>query len=187
MLLRHGTAPQVSKDITHSVTIVPRLKYSVNLLDDIISILECRRAKLRETNCKLDDWDKSDKTATDSLNMEYSVSFSLEVLSLVKQSMRHISDVSSIPKVLPSSIPMLRTVSAQLFVIMPECSQRLSELSVHLGSIVLDSAVLATASFDFSQSNTESSYLLNKVKLIVNSKLNKQYPNLDFFRPHNTC
>jgi hypothetical protein len=75
---------------------------------------------------------------------------------------------------------MIRTVSAQLFDIVPLCSQKLSELSVHLGSIVLDSAVLTKASFDFSQSNKESYIILDEVKLMADSKLSKQYPNLDF-------
>ena len=45
---------------------------------------------------------------------------------------------------------------------------------------------LTTASFDFSQSNNESSTSLNEVKLMVDSKLSKQYPNLDFFKLCNT-
>ena len=65
--------------------------------------------------------------------------------------------MNNIPEVLPTIIPLIRTVSAQLFDIVPNCSQKLSELSVHLGSIVLDSAVLTKARFDFSQSNEESS------------------------------
>ena len=106
--------------------------------------------------------------------------YSLDILLHVKKNMRQIDNVGSIPKVLPSSIPMIRTVSAQLFRVIPNCSQKLSEISVHLGSIVLDSAALTTARFDFSQSNTESSAILNEVKLMVGSKLSKQYPNLDF-------
>ena len=50
-----------------------------------------------------------------------------------------------------------------------------------MGSIVLDSATLTTAQFDFSQSNTQSSLLLDEVKLMVDSKISKQYPHLDFF------
>ena len=100
--------------------------------------------------------------------------------------MKRISNVNSIPEVLPPSIPMIRTVSAQLFDVLPNCSQKLSEISVHLGSIVLDSAALTTARFDFSQSNTESSTILNEVKLMVGSKLSKQYPNLDFLKLCNT-
>ena len=100
--------------------------------------------------------------------------------------MGKISNISSIPEVLPSTIPMIRTVSAQLFGIISNCSQKLSEISVHLGSIVIDSAALTTARFDFSQSNVESTELLNKVKLMANCKLNKQYPNLDFSKLCNT-
>ena len=47
---------------------------------------------------------------------------------------------------------MIRNVSAQLFIISSISSQKLSELSVHLGSIVLDSAVLTKARFDLTNS-----------------------------------
>ena len=40
---------------------------------------------------------------------------------------------------------------------------------------MLDSAVLTIARFDFSQSNNKSSTLLDEVKLMVDSKLCKQY------------
>jgi len=50
----------------------------------------------------------------------------------------------------------------------------------------LDSAALTTARFDFIQSNQESATLLDKVKLMADSKLSKQYPNLDFFKLCNT-
>jgi hypothetical protein len=76
---------------------------------------------------------------------------------------------------------MMRTISAQLVDILPQSSKHLSELSVHLGSIILDSATLTTARFDFSHSNIESSLMLDEVKLMIDSKINKQYPLLDFF------
>jgi hypothetical protein len=81
---------------------------------------------------------------------------------------------------------MMRTVSAQLYTLLPASSQNLSELSVHLGSIILDSAILTEARFDFSRSNIESSLVLNEVKLMVDSKINKQYPHLDFYKSCNT-
>ena len=83
-------------------------------------------------------------------------------------------------------VHMIRTISAQLVDIHPESSQQLSELSVQLGSIVLDSATITKAQFDFSQSNLESSILLDEVKLMVDSKLSKQYPHLDFFKVSDT-
>ena len=97
-----------------------------------------------------------------------------------------ISGIYSIPEILPSSIPMIRTISAKLFSLFPSSSQKLSELSVHLGSIVLDSATLTKARFDFSKSNRISAELLDEVKLMADSKLNKQYPLVDFFKLFNT-
>ena len=114
------------------------------------------------------------------------MAFSLEILSQIKKRTGRISNVNSIPQVLPPAIPLIRTASAQLFDIVPHCSQKLSELSVHLGSILLDSAALTKARFDYSQLNEEASTLLNEVKLMVDSKINKQYPNLDFFKVCNT-
>jgi hypothetical protein len=55
-----------------------------------------------------------------------------------------------------------------------------------LGSILLDSAALTKAKFDFGNSNDESSIFLDEVKLIVDSKISKQYPNLDFLKSSNT-
>jgi len=174
-------------NISHSVTLVPRLKYSVNLLNDAIDVLDSNRNDLKNTNKDLNvDFDESDELQVDALKMEHLLLFSLETLLYVKKSMEKISNVGSIPEILPSSIPVIRTISAKLFDVIPQCSQKLSEISVHLGSIVLDSAALTTARFDFSQSNVESSILLNEVKLMVNSKLSKQYPNLDFFKLCNT-
>ena len=187
MLVQYSVNPLDVENISHSVTLVPRLEYSVNLLDEIIDILNTKQSEIKDTNKDLIQYfDESDKTDVDFLKLEHLVTYSVEILLRVKKNMKQISNVGSIPKVLPSSIPMIRTVSAQLFDTLPTCSQKLSEISVHLGSIVLDSAALTTASFDFSQSNNESASLLNEVKLMVDSKLNKQYPNLDFFKLCNT-
>ena len=187
MLVKCSIDPLEIENISHSVTLVPRLEYSMSLLDEIIDVLNFRQSELKEQNNNLvHDFDESDKTHVNALNLEHLVMYSLEILLQVRKSMKKISNVGSIPEVLPSSIPMIRTVSAQLFGIIPNCSRKLSEISVHLGSIVLDSAALTMAKFDFSQSNTESTSLLNEVKLMVGSKLSKQYPNLDFFKLFNT-
>ncbi|WP_428327149.1 hypothetical protein [Nitrosopumilus sp.] len=176
-----------TENISHSVTLTPRLEYSATLLDEIVDIISQRRDDLKQSNKDLvSDFDESDKTHLQAIELERIMAFSLEVLTLTKRKTRSITNVQSIPQVLPSSIPLIRTISAQLYEIVPDCSQKLSELSVHLGSIVLDSAALTHASFDFSQSNTESSILLDEVKLMVDSKINKQYPNVDFFKLCNT-
>ena len=187
MLVKCGIDSPDIENISHSVTLVPRLKYSVNLLDDAIDLLDRNCSDLKCANKDLVfDFDASDESQVDALRMEHLAMFSLETLLHVKKNMGKVSNVGSIPEILTSSIPVIRTVSASLFDVIPKCSQKLSEMSVHLGSIVLDSAALTTARFDFGQYNAESSILLNEVKLMVNSKLNKRYPNLDFFKLCNT-
>ncbi len=175
------------ENISHSVTLVPRLEYSMNMLDDVIDVLSSKQIQLKKSNQDLiHDSDDRDKLHADALKLEYLVTLSLEILLSVRKNVEKISNIGSIPEVLPSTIPMIRIVSAQLFEFIPNCSQKLSEISVHLGSIVIDSAALTTARFDFSRSNHESSSNLNEVKLMVDSKLSKQYPNLDFLKLCNT-
>lgn len=175
------------ENISNSVSLVPRLEYSINLLDEITEILKIKRHDLKKSNKDLvSDFNNTDDIILKAIELEKIIVFSLEILFQIQKRIGNISGVYTIPEIFPSSIPMIRMVSAQLFEIVPYCSQKLSELSVHLGSIVLDSAVLTKARFDFSQSNEESSILLDKVKLMVDSKINKQYPNLDFFKLCNT-
>jgi len=172
---------------SHSVTLVPRLKYSINLLNGIVAILEKKRDDLKKSNKSLlVNFDETDNTHLHAIKLERIIAFSLETLSQIKKRTGRISNVNSIPQVLSATIPMIRTISAKLFDIDPPCSQKLSEISVYLGSIVLDSAALTKARFDFSQSSEEASTLLNEVKLMVDCKLSKQYPNLDFFKVCNT-
>jgi len=173
-----------STNMMQTVTIVPRLEYSNKLLDSIVNVLQNKRSELQKLNLIL--FDLNDDACVKALNLERNIAFSLEILSQIKKRLNSISGINSIPELLPLTIPMLRTVSAQLFNLLPTCSQKLCELSVHLGSIVLDSAILSRARFDFSQSNEESSLVLDEVKLIVDSKISKQYPNVDFFKSCNT-
>lgn len=176
MLVKYSANSLDIENISHSVTLVPRLKYSVDLLNDAIDVLDSNHNDLKNANKDLDvDFDESDELQVDALKMEHLVVFSLETLLYVKKSMEKISNVYSIPEIIPSSIPVIRTISAKLFDVIPQCSQKLSEISVHLGSIVFDSVALTTARFDFSQSNVESSILLNEVKLMVNSKLSTEW------------
>ena len=168
-------------NFSQNVMIVPRLGYSVDLLCEIMQILKETQTKIKKTNqFIINESDGDDMECQNAIGIEKTVTFSIEILSQIRKRTEMISDITKIPSLLPSAIPMIRTISAQLFVILPECSQKLSELSVQLGSIVLDSATLTKARFDFGLSNEESSTLLDEVKLMVDSKINKQYPNLVF-------
>lgn len=194
MLIKYGTvsappSPLAIPNISSSVTLAPRLEYAINTLDAVIETITDRAQQQKISNMSTvtmtANFDELDKSQIDSMKLEYRLLFSLQVLLHVKERTQKISHISVIPEILLLTIPMIRTTSARLFDVLPDCSSRLSEISMHLGSVVLDSAFLTTAKFDFSQSNSEMSALHDKVKLIVNSKLNKQYPNLDSFKLDN--
>ena len=186
MLVNYSIDTIESTNASHSVTLVPRLDYSVNLLNDIIEILQEKKIELKNVNQYLiTDFDKDDKSHLKNIQLEHLVVYSLDILVKIKNQIGSISGINSIPEILPSSIPMIRIVSAELFVLFPMYSQKLSELSVHLGSIVLDSAALTKARFNFSKSNHISTMLLDEVKLMTDSKLNKRYPLVDFYKLFN--
>ena len=169
-------------DVSQAVTILPRLEYSTRLLSEIMPELETRRESIRAANVKLlRGCSQDDPAVPVAIDAERRVAFSLEILCQVRSRLDSISDLSSIPKILPMVIPAVRTASAQLYDVASPCSRCLCELSVHLGSILLDSAILVTAKFDFGRSNSESAFFLDKVKLMTDSKINKQYCNLGLF------
>jgi len=180
VLIRHNTESSDDFNVYHSVTLVPRLEYSVSLLSKTIKVISQKKSELKESNKDFASYfDKQSPTHLRSLELETTYSYCHEALFIVKKRISGLYGITSLPEVLPSTIPIIRAISAQLHGVLPACSRNLSELSVHLGSIVLDSAVLTEARFDFSLSNEESASVLDKVKLMVDSKINKQYPNVD--------
>ena len=180
MLSNYNLTPDSHKNISYSVTLVPRIEYSVTILDDIIRILKKKKLELKKFNREIIDHEESDKIIIHAIEQERTVLFSLEILLAIRCTLSQISRIDSIPERLSSNISMSRIASAKLYPFLPSCSHKLSELSLHLGSIVLDSAILTKATFNFHYSNEESTKLLNELNLIVDSKLSKQYPNLDF-------
>ena len=180
MLTNYNFNLEESKNISYSVTIVPRLEYSATILDDIIKILKNKKHDLKKFNSELIDAGEPEKIIFHAIEHERTVICSFEILTKIKQIIKKISGINSIPENLSATVSMSRIASAKLYQFLPSCSHKLSELSLHLGSIVLDSAILTKASFNFSQSNQESAELLDELNLIVESKISKQYPNLDF-------
>jgi len=72
--------------ISHSVTLVPRLEYSINLLDDIIEILKKKRYDLKKLNRSLVvDFDETDNAHLKAIELERIMAFSLEILSQIKK------------------------------------------------------------------------------------------------------
>jgi hypothetical protein len=166
---------------------MPRLDYSIQLLEKILFQLKEKKSELTKTNSfNIPTSSKLEGSDLKQVEMEKTFFFAVESLSKIHKRLESLSGISSIPIILPSTIPVIRTISSQLYEIMPESSQNLCELSSVLGSVLIDSGTITEAKFDFRASNQESNILLDKAKLIVDSKLSKQYPNLDFFKAKNT-
>ena len=120
MLVNYSIDTIESTNASHSVTLVPRLVYSVNLLNDIIEILQEKKIELKNVNQYLiTDFDKDDKSHLKNIKLEHLVVYSLDILVKIKNQIGSISGINSIPEILPSSIPMIRIVSAELFVFFP--------------------------------------------------------------------
>ncbi len=71
-------------------------------------------------------------------------------------------------------------INSNIYGLVPSTRNDLVELSTSLGSIVVDSGSLLESKFDFKQANSESKQILAELNLIAESKIRKQYPNLDF-------
>jgi len=73
-------------NISYSVTLVPRLEYSLNLLDGIIDILEIKRNDLKISNQDLKtDFDENDESHHKAIKLEKTVLFSLDILLPIKK------------------------------------------------------------------------------------------------------
>ncbi|RZD40806.1 MAG: hypothetical protein CXT78_12355, partial [Thaumarchaeota archaeon] len=80
------------KNISHSVTLVPRLDYSINLLTEIIDVLEKQRTDLKNLNQYLvTDFDEMDTSHLKSIRLEQLIVFSLDVLLQIKNQIGSIS------------------------------------------------------------------------------------------------
>lgn len=135
---------------------------------------------MRELNKHLVwDFDGTNSYHVKALGIEMTVTCLLNALLAAKSKMLVSSDVSSMPESLLLVLYVVRTAGARLIDVAPDCSHDLSRVSMQLGSIIVDAAILTGAKFDLGRSNAEASILLDKIKLTTDSKLRKQYPNLE--------
>lgn len=168
--------------VSQQRTLLPRLNFSKDLLDKILNALSKEKNSLSKYNKKhLVGLDEYSETELELIEKEKLVYLTIHALSQIQKQLDMLSHVNMIPGIMPTLIPTIRGISAKLHLMYPKYSFELCELSSILGSVLMDSASITEARFDFKQSNLDSSNLLDEAKLIVDSKLNKLYPNLDSF------
>jgi hypothetical protein len=166
----------------NALTIKPRLEYCMYLINRILPNLQNEYERVRDSNHKSYSYNELTKDSPEfrkQVAAESSLACAIEALNLVENKLASVSQLSNIAKILPL-ISIIRTVNSAIYSIMPHQSEDFVDLSGILGSIVMDSGSLVEATFDFKQTNLESKQILTEVNLIVDSKINKQYPNLNF-------
>ena len=93
MLANYEFNLEESKNISYSVTLVPRLEYSVTILDDIIQILKKKGTDLKKFNGDLIDGEEPEKIIFHAIEHERSVLYSLEILTKIRQIIKKISRI----------------------------------------------------------------------------------------------
>ncbi len=176
---------EIAIKYSHKNTLMPRLVYSVELLETILMQLDKKRTHIGSQNLALynKNTEQVESNLEESIKLECAVYLAIESLKQIQRRICTIKGIGSITENLASAISVIRILSARLYGYFPEYGHSLCELSSVLGSIVMDSATITEAKFDFGQSNKESQRILDEAKLIADSKINKQYPNLDFAKP----
>lgn len=163
----------------YALSIKPRLEYCSYLVDAALDGLTKRYKKTREAN--LDAYSKEgvadSKEFKKQVDLESDLLRASEILNVVKKRLKSIRSLSNIAKNVSPLVSLIRIINSGVY--STPRSHDLIELSTTLGSIVMDSGCLAEAKFDFKQTNLESTQILAEVNLIVESKIRKQYPQLN--------
>lgn len=168
----------------YALTIKPRLEYSIYLIGMILEKLEQEFLNTHDANSQI--YVRCSDDILENLDFRKQVEFesslmrAMDVLNLAQNRLHLVSRISNIAEFILPLVFMIRIVNSNLYDDLSQTRNDLAELSTSLGSIVMDSGSLLEATFDFKQTNLESKQILDEVNLIVDSKIRKQYPNLNF-------
>ncbi|HSB56877.1 MAG TPA: hypothetical protein VLD38_03585 [Nitrosopumilaceae archaeon] len=170
-------------NIIRASTLKPRLDYATNLVDAILDILVQKKYELSKTN--LSSHAKINESISVSefkehLEPELGISYAIESLRQSRRCLDSVFGLGNIMLVLAPTISIVRTVRSQLFGLLAETDVFLGELSLVLGGLIIDAGQLTGANLDFQEANRQSCRLLDEAKLIADSKIYKQFPNVDF-------
>ena len=175
---------EAKDQIVRASTIKPRVDYATEIVDNALEILGQKRITLDKSNLLL--YKKSDgtkdciKTFASQVRLELEIAYAVESLRQVRRSIDSIVGLGNLPAVLSPTVSIVRTIRSRLFLLVPTLDFQLGELSLLLSGIIIDAAHLASSNLDFGVANEVSKRLLDEAKLIADSKIYKQFPNLDF-------
>lgn len=176
---------QSKSQLVRASTIKPRIDYATEIVDSLLDVLTQHRHDVNQNNAdmyrRLDTDEMSLSTLEKQVKYELELSYTVESLRQVRRSLDCVVGLGNVSTVLSPTISVVRTIRSKLLALMPAMDFQLGELSLLLSGIIIDAAHLASLTLDFSKANEASSRLLDEAKLIADSKLYKQFPNLDFW------
>ncbi|NHI02509.1 hypothetical protein DYY67_0548 [Candidatus Nitrosotalea sp. TS] len=177
---------ETKNQVVRASTIKPRLDYATETVDGILEVLVQKRRDLNESNVSLyrrsDGTAESLKALESEVRRELEISYAVESLRQVRRSLDSIAGMGNVPAGLAPTISLVRIVRSRMLSLLPATDFELGELSLVLSGVIIDAAHLASACLDFEKANEESRRLLDEAKLIADSKIYKQFPNLDFLQ-----
>jgi hypothetical protein len=175
---------EAKNQIIRASTIKPRLDYATTTVDGILEILVQKRRDSNASNLMLyrrfDGTTESLKAIEGGIRHELEISYAIESLRQVRRSLDSIADMGNVPTGLAPMISIVRIVRSRMLSLLPVIDFELGELSLLLSGVIMDAAHLTSSNLDFERANEESRRLLDEAKLIADSKICKQFPNLDF-------
>ena len=169
--------------IMRASTLKPRLDYATALVDKILDTLIQKRSDLSKINLSL--YTKTNESIPisefkEKLVSQLEISYGIESLRQARRCLDSVFGLGNITLVLAPTISIVRTVRSQLFGLLSDTDVFLGELSLVLGGLIIDAGHLTGANLDFQAANLQSCRLLDEAKLIADSKIYKQFPNVDF-------
>jgi len=174
---------ETKNQITRASTLKPRLDYATKLADLILDILNQKKFELNQNNLRLYEQTKENKHSLTEfekqLNFESEISWAIESLRQVRRCLDSVFGLGNIILVLAPTISLVRAIRSRILGIFPTTDSQFGELSLVLGGLVIDAGQLTSGNLDFDLANKESSRLLDEAKLIADSKIYKQFPNVD--------
>jgi len=174
---------KAANTIMRTSTLKPRLDYATTLVDMILDTLIQKRYDLNKTNLTLytkTNEDTNNSEFKEKLASELEISHAIESLRQTRRCLDSVFGLGNIMHVLAPTISIVRTVRSQLYGLLADTDISLGELSLILGGIIIDAGHLTGANLDFEEANRQSCRLLDEAKLIADSKIYKQFPNVDF-------
>ncbi|MDE1842530.1 MAG: hypothetical protein KGH95_02645 [Thaumarchaeota archaeon] len=174
---------QSKSQLVRASTIKPRIDYAIEIVDGLLDVLVQHKHDITQNNLELYRQLEVNPVAISTLEKqvkyELELSYTVESLRQVRRSLDCIAGMGNVSTVLSPTVSIVRTIRSRLLALMPAMDFQLGELSLLLSGIIIDAAHLASLTLDFSKANEASSRLLDEAKLIADSKIYKQFPNLD--------